>query len=319
MNNFISKDNKEKLFNGCSKLLTEKLNIKVDENDLNSIIVQLIQLIKEKYINDDNIDLKTLNNICLTNVKKHYTNENIDESLLQNKINDLDLKRKEILNNHNSLNNNTNNTNNTNNNSINTIDNNKSFIISSLNNIYSNQFDLNIIDLNYNILLFKPNKIILPKYINNIMPYISLNIYIDKNILTYNYICSFKNDIWDIWTTDDNNIFKLTNNIINYSFTDYNNNIINFDLTKIPITNININTQYIYINVDRYINYFQNKDYIIIENSKKKYKKIITSIDNDNIIIKNDNIDKLFIENLSNSYIILYENQFTLIMNYYSK
>lgn len=306
MNNFISKDNKEKLFNGCSKLLSEKLNISVDENDLNSIIIQLIELIKEKYNNDNDIDLKTLNNICLTNVKKHYTNENIDESLLQNKISDLELKRKEILKNYN-------------NNVINTNNNNKSFIISSLNNIYSNQFDLKIINLNYNLLSFKPNKVILPKYINNIMPYISLNIYIDDNILTYNYICSFKNDIWDIWTTDDNYIFKISNNIINYSFTDYNNNIINFDLTKVPITNININTQYIYINLDRYITYFQNKDYIIIENSKKKYKKMITSIENNYIIIKNDNNDKFFIENLSNSNIILYENQFTLIMNYYSK
>ena len=306
MNNFISKDNKQKLFNGCSKLLSEKLNISVDENDLNSIIIQLIQLIKEKYKNDNDIDLKTLNNICLTNVKKHYTNENIDESLLQNKISDLELKRKEILKNYN-------------NNVINTNNNNKSFIISSLNNIYSNQFDLNIINLNYNLLSFKPNKVILPKYINNIMPYISLNIYIDDNILTYNYICSFKNDIWDIWTTDDNYIFKISNNIINYSFTDYNNNIINFDLTKVPITNINTNTQYIYINLDRYITYFQNKDYIIIENSKKKYKKMITSIENNYIIIKNDNNDKFFIENLSNSNIILYENQFTLIMNYYSK
>ena len=306
MNNFISTDNKQKLFTGCSKLLSEKLNILADENDLNNIIIKLIELIKEKYKNDDNIDLKTLNNICLTNIKKHYTNENIDESLLQNKISDLELKRKEILKNYN-------------NNVINTINNNKSFIISSLNNIYPNQFDLKIIHLNNNLLSFKPNKVILPKYINNIMPYISLNIYIDDNILTYNYICSFKNDIWDTWTTDDNYIFKITNNIINYSFTDYNNNIINFDLTKIPIKNIKIDKQYIYINVDRYISYFQNKDYIIIENSKKKYKKIISSIDNYDIIIKHDNIDKFFIENLSNSNIILYENQFSVIMNYYSK
>jgi len=312
MNNFISKDNKEKLFNGSSKLLAEKLNISVDGGDLNNVIIQLIELIKDKYNNDNDIDLKTLNNICLTNVKKHYTNDSNDsndsndKSLLQNKISDLEFKRNEILKNYN-------------NNVINTNNNNKSFIISSLNNIYSNLFDLKIINLNYNLLSFKPNKVILPKYINNIMPYISLNIYIEDNILTYNYICSFKNDIWDIWTTEDNYIFKITNNIINYSFTDYNNNIINFDLTKVPITNININTQYIYINLERYITYFQNKDYIIIENSKKKYKKIIVSIENNNIIIKNDIIDKFFIENLSNSNIILYENQFTLIMNYYSK
>jgi len=249
MNNFISKDNKEKLFNGSSKLLAEKLNISVDGGDLNNVIIQLIELIKDKYNNDNDIDLKTLNNICLTNVKKHYTNDSNDsndsndKSLLQNKISDLEFKRNEILKNYN-------------NNVINTNNNNKSFIISSLNNIYSNLFDLKIINLNYNLLSFKPNKVILPKYINNIMPYISLNIYIEDNILTYNYICSFKNDIWDIWTTEDNYIFKITNNIINYSFTDYNNNIINFDLTKVPITNININTQYIYINLERYITYF---------------------------------------------------------------
>jgi len=46
---------------------------------------------------------------------------------------------------------------------------------------------------------------------------------------------------------------------------------------------------------------------------------MITSIENNYIIIKNDNNDKFFIENLLNSNIILYENQFTLIMNYYSK
>ena len=94
----------------------------------------------------------------------------------------------------------------------------------------------------------------------------SLNIYIDNEILTYNYVCSFKNDIWDTWTTDDNYIFKLTNNSIDYSFTDYNNNIINFDLTKIRIVDINIDDQYIYLDVHKYINYFHNKEYIIIEN-----------------------------------------------------
>lgn len=306
MNNFISEDNKKKLFSGCLKLLSDKLQIKANENDLQNIITQIINLISNKYQNDKEIDLKTLNNICLTNVKKYYLNENFDESLLQNKISNLELKRKDIIKNYN-------------NNTINTISNNKSFIISSLNNSYYNVFNLETLNLNCNNLSFNPNKLILPKYINNIMPYICLNIYINDEILTYNYICSFKNDMWDTWTTDDNYIFKLTNNNINYSFTDYNNNIINFDLTKIKINNIDINGQYIYLNVDKYINYFYNKEYIIIENLKKKYKKSILNIDNNNIIIKNDNIDKLFIQNLSTSNIILYENQFTIIMNYYSK
>jgi len=306
MNNFISEDNKKKIFSGCIKLLSDKLQIKVSENDLQSVITRIIKLISDKYQNDIEVDLKTLNNICLTNVKKHYLNENLDESLLQNKISNLELKRKEIIKNYN-------------NNIVNTISNNKSFIISSLNNHYYNVFNLETLNLNYNNVSFKPNKLILPKYINNIMPYICLNIYINDEILTYNYICSFKNDIWDTWITDDNYIFKLTNNSINYSFTDYNNNIINFDLTKIRIINIDINDQYIYLNVDKYINYFNNKEYIIIENLKKKYKKSILGIDNNNIIIKHDNIDNTFIQNLSTSNIILYENQFTIIMNYYTK
>lgn len=306
MNNFILEDNKIKLFSGCLKLLSDKLHIKTNENDLQNVITQIIKLISDKYQNDTEIDLKTLNNICLTNVKKHYLNENLDESLLQNKISNLELKRKEIIKNYN-------------NNIVNTISNNKSFIISSLNNHYYNVFSLETLNLNYNILSFKPNKLILPKYINNIMPYICLNIYIGEEILTYNYVCSFKNDIWDTWTTDDNYIFKLTNSNINYSFTDYNNNIINFDLTKIRIINIDIDDQYIYLNVDKYINYFHNKEYIIIENLKKKYKKFILNINNNNIIIKNDNIDNTFIQNLTKSNIILYENQFTIIMNYYSK
>jgi len=306
MNNFILEDNKNKLFSGCLKLLSDKLKIKANENDLQNVITQIIKLISDKYQNDKEIDLKTLNNICLTNVKKHYLNENLDESLLQNKISNLELKRKEIIKNYN-------------NNIVNTNSNNKSFIISSLNNHYYNVFNLETLNLNYNILSFKPNKLILPKYINNIMPYICLNIYIGEEILTYNYVCSFKNDIWDTWTTDDNYIFKLTNSNINYSFTDYNNNIINFDLTKIRIINIDIDDQYIYLNVDKYINYFHNKEYIIIENLKKKYKKVILNINNNNIIIKNDNIDNTFIQNLTTSNIILYENQFTIIMNYYSK
>ena len=306
MNNFVSEDNKHKLFSGCLKLLSDKLHIKANENDLNNVITQLIDLIKNKYINNNDVDLKTLNNICLTNVKKHYMNENFDESLLQNKISDLEFKRKEIIKNYN-------------NKSVNTISNNKSFIISSLNNSYYNVFNLETINLNHNILSFRPNKLILPKYINNIMPYICFNIYINDEILTYNYTCSFKNDIWDTWTTDDNYIFKLTSNNINYSFTDYNSNIINFDLTKIKIIDINIDEQFIYLNVDKYINYFHNKQYIIIENLKKKYKKSIFSINSNNIIIKNEYIDNTFIQNLSTSNIILYENQFTIIMNYYSK
>lgn len=306
MNNFISEDNKNKIFSGSMNLLSDKLQIKVSENDLQSVIARIIKLISDKYQNDKDVNLKTLNNICLTNVKKHYLNENLDESLLQNKISNLELKRKEIIKNYN-------------NNIVNTISNNKSFIISSLNNHYHNVFNLETLNLSYNNVSFKPNKLILPKYINNIMPYICLNIYIDNEILTYNYVCSFKNDIWDTWTTDDNYIFKLTNNSIDYSFTDYNNNIINFDLTKIRIVNINMDEQYIYLNVDKYINYFHNKQYIIIENSKKKYKKSIFNIDSNNIIIKNEYIDNTFIQNLSTSNIILYENQFTIIMNYYSK
>ena len=307
MDTFISKNNKDRLFEGCTKLLSTKLQITVDKILLNDKLVEIIDLIKNtKNLNEPNIDLKTLNNICLTNIKNFYSNETgVNESIIQNKISNLELKRNDILQKYN-------------NNVINSINNNKSFVITSLNSKSFNQYNLENINLDYNMISFRPNKLILPKYINNILPYISLNIYINNNILTYNYICSFKNDIWDTWTTDDNYIFKLENNILNYSFTDYNDNLINFDLTKIPIKNVTIKDDYIYINIDKYISYFENKSYLIVENTKKKYKKNINTINNNNIIIHNDN-DKIFLNNLLISNIILYENQFSLIMNFYSK
>lgn len=307
MDTFISKNNKDRLFEGCTKLLSTKLQITVDKILLNDKLVEIIDLIKNtKNLNEANIDLKTLNNICLTNIKNFYSNETgVNESIIQNKISNLELKRNDILQKYN-------------NNVINSINNNKSFVITSLNSTSFNQYNLENINLDYNMISFRPNKLILPKYINNILPYISLNIYINNNILTYNYICSFKNDIWDTWTTDDNYIFKLENNILNYSFTDYNDNLINFDLTKIPIKNVTVKDDYIYINIDKYISYFENKRYLIVENTKKKYKKIINTINNNNIIIHNDN-DKIFLNNLLISNIILYENQFSLIMNFYSK
>lgn len=307
MDTFISKNNKDRLFEGCTKLLSTKLQITVDKILLNDKLVEIIDLIKNtKNLNEANIDLKTLNNICLTNIKNFYSNETgVNESIIQNKISNLELKRNDILQKYN-------------NNVINSINNNKSFVITSLNSTSFNQYNLENINLDYNMISFRPNKLILPKYINNILPYISLNIYINNNILTYNYICSFKNDIWDTWTTDDNYIFKLENNILNYSFTDYNDNLINFDLTKIPIKNVTVKDDYIYINIDKYISYFENKRYLIVENTKKKYKKNINTINNNNIIIHNDN-DKIFLNNLLISNIILYENQFSLIMNFYSK
>ena len=307
MDTFISKNNKDRLFEGCTKLLSTKLQITVDKILLNDKLVEIIDLIKNtKNLNEANIDLKTLNNICLTNIKNFYSNETgVNESIIQNKISNLELKRNDILQKYN-------------NNVINSINNNKSFVITSLNSKSFNQYNLENINLDYNMISFRPNKLILPKYINNILPYISLNIYINNNILTYNYVCSFKNDIWDTWTTDDNYIFKLENNILNYSFTDYNDNLINFDLTKIPIKNVTIKDDYIYINIDKYISYFENKSYLIVENTKKKYKKNINTINNNNIIIHNDN-DKIFLNNLLISNIILYENQFSLIMNFYSK
>lgn len=307
MDTFISKNNKDRLFEGCTKLLSTKLQITVDKILLNDKLVEIIDLIKNtKNLNEPNIDLKTLNNICLTNIKNFYSNETgVNESIIQNKISNLELKRNDILQKYN-------------NNVINSINNNKSFVITSLNSTSFNQYNLENINLDYNMISFRPNKLILPKYINNILPYISLNIYINNNILTYNYVCSFKNDIWDTWTTDDNYIFKLENNILNYSFTDYNDNLINFDLTKIPIKNVTVKDDYIYINIDKYISYFENKSYLIVENTKKKYKKNINTINNNNIIIHNDN-DKIFLNNLLISNIILYENQFSLIMNFYSK
>ena len=324
MNSFILESNKNKLLEGSNKLLTDKLKIHIDKGELYENISHLVNLIKEKY-SIDNYDLKTLNNICLTNIKNFYENNNNNtdntndryntnetdnnDVSLHKKISDLESKRHNILNNDikNSIINKQTQTN-------------KSFIISSLKNENQNKYDISTINLDYNTTAFKPSKLILPKYLNKLLPYITLNIFIDNNILKYNYICTFKNDIWDLWSTEDTDLFTINNNIINYTFTDYNDNIINFDISKINILNYKIDDKFIYLNLEKYINYFHNNknSYIIIENKKKKYNKEIAGIDSNFLIIYN-NSDMFFNNNLSTSKIILLENQFSLVLNYYSK
>jgi hypothetical protein len=53
MNSFILESNKNKLLEGSNKLLTDKLKIHIDREELYENISHLVNLIKEKYIKDN--------------------------------------------------------------------------------------------------------------------------------------------------------------------------------------------------------------------------------------------------------------------------
>ena len=118
----------------------------------------------------------------------------------------------------------------------------KSFVISSLE--YSN----NLIKIDRNNYYY-PNKLILPKLINNISPYIILKLYDNDVCYTYNFICTYKNDLWDIWITNDKYKIDFKNDYMKYTINYFNNKIIKFNSPKVKIFNYNTINDLFYISL----------------------------------------------------------------------
>ena len=178
MDTFLDIENKNKLLIGCKNMLSKKFNIIVDDNDLqNNLNVLFSKIENDKSLS--NRELKHLNSICLTNIKNHYLNNNNENrnkyslDYITNKITELEFER----------NGNYIEEDDTNNNYYNNEVNIKSFVISSLE--YSN----NLVKIDRNNYYY-PNKLILPKLINNISPYIILKLYDNDVCYTYNFICT---------------------------------------------------------------------------------------------------------------------------------
>ena len=179
---------------------------------------------------------------------------------------------------------------------INTNINKKTLIINSfsrdwINNPLRNKlfFCINI-DLQNNIV--EPLKILFPKYVKNLTPYIILVITDNHKTFKFNFLYSKTAGAWDIWKliNKDNNInnnINLTNKNWKIHFLDYLNNELDLGKDDIKISNINDykmnkydnkNNNYIETNIDNIL----APSKIVPKNTKKNLYEI--NIDYSNII-----------------------------------
>lgn len=216
----------------------------------------------------------------------------------------------------------------------------KNLIINSYNRdwtIYDNRNDLTLsinIDLNKNVI--EPKKLLMPKYIKNITPYINMIIDDGKKTQKFQFILCNANtnngswDLWDIINGDQdnlNNFINLTNKDWVISFTDFLNNKLNLGTDNININRISRtleNNQY-NITIDMKDIVLFNEYYLEYNN---KYDNILLkTIDEEDIILKiieiNNNVitvlsDKNIIDYIDGT-ILNYKAQYTIILKYRSK
>ena len=190
---------------------------------------------------------------------------------------------------------------------INTNTNKKTLIINSfsrdwISNPLRNKlfFTVNI-DLQNNII--EPLKILFPKYVKNITPYIILVITDNHKTFKYNFLYSKSAGAWDIWKliNKDNNInnnINLANKNWKIHFLDYLHNELDLGKDDIKISNIN----------DYKMNKYDNNDVRDVNNANNY---IETNIDNilapSKIVPKNTKKKNLYEINIDYSDIIEYD------------
>jgi len=156
-------------------------------------------------------------------------------------------------------------------------------------------FTINV-DLQNNII--EPFKILFPKYVKDITPYITLVITDNHKTQKFNFIFSKSSGKWDIWKliNKDNNIINLTNKNWKVNFYDYINNEIKLGNDDIKISHINDfvmnnydnteNNMNIDTNVDNILTHFNDNGFGTSNNSQDKNKMTFyeLNIDYSNII-----------------------------------
>jgi hypothetical protein len=216
----------------------------------------------------------------------------------------------------------------------------KNLIINSYNRdwtIYDDRNDLTLsinIDLNKNVI--EPKKLLMPKYIKNITPYINMIIDDGKKTQKFQFILSNANanngswDLWDIIKGEHdnlNNFINLTNKDWVISFTDFLNNKLN-----LGTDNININRISRTIEDNQYNITIDMKDIVLfneyyLEYNNKYDNILLKTIDDEDIILKileiNNNVitvlsDKNIIDYVDST-LLNYKAQYTIILKYHSK
>ena len=307
------------------QIFNNKTNNNLETNDLNKLVLKRINEsilsnndkdniddTKDIRDNDDNRieakinELRNIRNNMNLNLNNTNNTINTTNNFLNNDDNQIDIDEKfneiqEIRNN--MINSNSNNTNNTNNTKY------KTFILNSI----KNNFTTNINKSN-----IYPLYLCLPSFIKKLTPYIILSISDNyNNITNYTFIYKKNSSNWDIWKPVINSYHKiiLENTNWNIKLFNFNNNLISLNDYYSTTIEILENNDYFDIKVDK-IHLFNLNDKIkIILNNNHSCDNIISDIDVENQIIKisKNNIN---IQEFMNSKIFNYNYQLSLIFKY---
>jgi hypothetical protein len=214
----------------------------------------------------------------------------------------------------------------------------KNLIINSYNRdwtIYNDRNNLSLsvnIDLNKNII--EPKKLLMPKYIKNTTPYITMTINDGKKSQKFQFIMGDSSEgHWDTWVIINNerdnlnNIISLNNKDWVITFTDFLNTELKLGSDNINISRISRNfedNQYI-ITIDKrdlilyneyYVDYLNKYDNILLKTSDDEDVplKIIEIIDNTITVLSYRNI-----LDYTDGTLLNYKAQFTIVLTYNSK
>ena len=194
----------------------------------------------------------------------------------------------------------------------------KTFIINTIKNNFK---IIPNIDLNKNLVY--PSTIFLPSNIKNKSPFLLLSLNDGISTINYTFIPNKINENgWDIWKPiiNDYNSLNLNGNkqIITIGFYDFLGNLIDFNEFKEEIIDILMTDNGFSINIgDNYKKFNINDKIKIIKENGDNFDTIIIKIDEEKkrLIIKiTDMIKK--IEDLLNTTIYNYKNQFSIIFKY---
>jgi len=212
--------------------------------------------------------------------------------------------------------------------------NSKIIVINSYNRDWINKQYRNKLSFSINIDLQKHNikidKLIMPNFIKDKTPYITMSIGDSKFAQKFIFILKStnSNNKWDTWenaNNDNDNLLLINTKNWHISFTDFINNELDMGADGINIIEVNEKQNYIY-------------DLTIDNGNKKKYYDFGKCNIYDNLLIKtnngdniqgkilniDDNILTVYIENiekkeLMNSSLLNYKEQYSILLSYNQK
>lgn len=236
----------------------------------------------------------------------------------------------------------------------------KTLIINSYNRdwtIYNNRNNLSLsinIDLTKNII--EPKKLLMPKYVKNITPYLNMIINDGRKMQKFQFILGNVSNTsgtdsvgnWDTWTIMNNdletvnNIIQLNNKEWIISFTDFLNNELELGCDSININRITktfVDNQYSIV-TDKTDALLFNRHHLELIN---KYDNILLKTGDDNDIVlrvieidennitvlydKNNKTNESILNNLNikditdipEAYLLNYKAQYSIILSYHSR